>query len=48
MLSNRELEIIRNSGSDIEYLIERKNALTLIDFEMQSFNYFDKYLENKK
>ncbi|BEN23759.1 TPA: hypothetical protein ACGD5G_002510 [Serratia marcescens] len=48
MLSNRELEIIRNSGSDIEYLIERKNSLTFLDFEMQSFNYFDKYLENKK
>lgn len=48
MLSNRELEIIRNSGSDIEYLTERKNELTFLDFKMQSFNYFHKYLDNKE
>ncbi|EBH2787445.1 hypothetical protein FLQ72_005101, partial [Salmonella enterica] len=48
MQSEREMKIIKDSGVDIDRLIQLKSNLPPLVFMKLSFLYFSKYLENKK
>lgn len=48
MGSFREMKVIKDSSSDIDYLIQKKSSLTALEFETQSFLQFSSYLKNKR
>ncbi|HFE7168266.1 TPA: hypothetical protein ACF93U_005484, partial [Klebsiella pneumoniae] len=48
MGSFREMKIIKDSSSDINFLIQMKSSLTVLEFETLSFFHFSNYLKNKK
>lgn len=48
MCSFREIKVIKDSSSDINYLIKMKSSLTSLEFSNLSFVHFSSYLENKK
>lgn len=48
MSSFRDMKAIKDSSSDINYLIQMKSSLTDLEFETLSFFHFSNYLKNKK
>ncbi|WP_336103896.1 hypothetical protein [Klebsiella pneumoniae] len=48
MGSFREMKVIKDSSSDINFLIQMKSSLTVLEFETLSSFHFSNYLKNKK